>query len=146
LFISPELFPEIKRRIENHPDLTYHAVTKSGNLETNAQSEGPNAVTWGVFPGKEIVQPTIVERISFLAWKDEAFQLGTEWARCYEAGSPSRLLLDGIMNTWYLVNIGRLVLVDLHSLIISANEISEQRLPPWRDHFRGLTGPGGPGS
>jgi methylenetetrahydrofolate reductase (NADPH) len=105
MLISPEIFPEIKRRIEHHPDLTYHAVTKSGNLYTNAQSEGPNAVTWGVFPGKEIVQPTIVERISFLAWKDEAFQLGTEWARCYDTGTPSRAVLDDIMNNWYLVNI-----------------------------------------
>lgn len=108
MLISPELFPQIKSRIENHPDLTYHAVTKSGSLHTNAQFEGPNAVTWGVFPGKEIVQPTIVERISFLAWKDEAFQLGMEWARCYEAGTPSRTILDDVMNTWYLVNIGKI--------------------------------------
>jgi methylenetetrahydrofolate reductase (NADPH) len=108
MLISPELFPQIKSRIENHPDLTYHAVTKSGSLHTNAQFEGPNAVTWGVFPGKEIVQPTIVERISFLAWKDEAFQLGMEWARCYEAGTPSRTILDDVMNTWYLVNIGKM--------------------------------------
>jgi len=26
-------------------------------------------VTWGVFPGKEIIQPTIVEAVSFMAWK-----------------------------------------------------------------------------
>lgn len=31
--------------------------------------DGKNAVTWGVFPGKEIVQTTIIERESFLAWK-----------------------------------------------------------------------------
>ncbi|EGO59058.1 methylenetetrahydrofolate reductase 1 [Neurospora tetrasperma FGSC 2508] len=105
LLVSPELFPEIKRRIEDHPDITYYAVTKSGNLHTNAPSEGPNAVTWGVFPGKEIVQPTIVESISFLAWKDEAFQLGLEWARCYDADTPSRLLIEDIMNKWYLINI-----------------------------------------
>jgi methylenetetrahydrofolate reductase (NADPH) len=28
-----------------------------------------NTVTWGVFPGKEIVQPTIIEEVSFCAWK-----------------------------------------------------------------------------
>jgi hypothetical protein len=28
-----------------------------------------NTVTWGVFPGKEIVQPTIIEEVSFRAWK-----------------------------------------------------------------------------
>ncbi|KAK3353127.1 methylenetetrahydrofolate reductase-domain-containing protein [Lasiosphaeria hispida] len=110
LLVSPEIFPEIQRRIENHPDLTYHAVTKSGNLHTNAPSEGPNAVTWGVFPGKEIVQPTIVESISFLAWKDEAFRLGVDWARCYEANTPSRLVVQKMMDTWYLVNIGEFIL------------------------------------
>ena len=25
-------------------------------MKTNTQSDGPNAVTWGVFPGKEIIQ------------------------------------------------------------------------------------------
>jgi methylenetetrahydrofolate reductase (NADPH) len=28
-----------------------------------------NAVTWGVFPGREIVQPTVVDPTSFPAWK-----------------------------------------------------------------------------
>jgi methylenetetrahydrofolate reductase (NADPH) len=36
---------------------------------TNCKSESPNAVTWGVFPGKEIVQPTVVDPISFVSWK-----------------------------------------------------------------------------
>jgi len=111
LLVSPDIFPELLCRIHDHPDLTYYAVTKSGTLQTNAPSEGPNAVTWGVFPGKEIVQPTIVESISFLAWKDEAFQLGVDWARCYEADTPSRHVVQGIMDTWYLVNIGMLCLM-----------------------------------
>lgn len=105
LLVSPDVFPELISRIEKHPDLTYYAVTKAGNFRTNAPSEGPNAVTWGVFPGKEIVQPTIVESISFLAWKDEAFQLGMDWARCFDAGTPSRILLERMMGEWYLVNI-----------------------------------------
>ncbi|RYO94744.1 hypothetical protein DL766_000007 [Monosporascus sp. MC13-8B] len=105
LLVPPELFPEIVSRIHNHPDLTYYAVTRTGPLKTNAPSEGPNAVTWGVFPGKEIVQPTIVESISFLAWRDEAYRLGKDWAHCYDANSPSRVLIDKIMDEWYLVNI-----------------------------------------
>ncbi|KAL8382892.1 hypothetical protein RB595_006593 [Gaeumannomyces hyphopodioides] len=112
LLVHPSLFAEIKSRLHTHPDLTYYAVTKSGTLETNATYEGPNAVTWGVFPGKEIVQPTVVEGISFLAWKDEAFQLGMEWARCHEANSPSRVLIQKMMEEWYLVNI---VNNDFHS-------------------------------
>ncbi|RYP41319.1 hypothetical protein DL769_011585 [Monosporascus sp. CRB-8-3] len=105
LLVPPELFPEIVSRIHDHPDLTYYAVTRTGPLKTNAPSEGPNAVTWGVFPGKEIVQPTIVESISFLAWRDEAYRLGKDWAHCYDANSPSRVLIDKIMDEWYLVNI-----------------------------------------
>jgi methylenetetrahydrofolate reductase (NADPH) len=55
--------------IERDPNITYHVINKQGDLRTNAHSEGPNAVTWGVFPGKEIIQPTIVEAVSFMAWK-----------------------------------------------------------------------------
>ncbi|CAN8103170.1 unnamed protein product [Discula destructiva] len=105
LFVSPDVFPELISRIEKNPDLTYYAVTKDGQFTTNTPSDGPNAVTWGVFPGKEIVQPTIVESVSFLAWKDEAYQLGFDWAKCFDAGSPSRVLLTRMMNEWRLVNI-----------------------------------------
>ncbi|KAL2890397.1 Methylenetetrahydrofolate reductase 1 [Ceratocystis lukuohia] len=105
LLVHPDVYPELIKRIESNPDMTYYGVTKTGELKTNAPSDGPNAVTWGVFPGKEIVQPTIVESISFLAWKDEAFRLGEDWARCYEAGSPSRQLIENIINNWHLINI-----------------------------------------
>jgi methylenetetrahydrofolate reductase (NADPH) len=106
LLVSPKLIDELIARIERNPDLTYYAVKKVGNVKTNAPGDGPNAVTWGVFPGKEIVQPTIVETISFLAWKDEAFRLGMDWAHCYSSMSLSRQLIENIMETWHLVNIG----------------------------------------
>jgi methylenetetrahydrofolate reductase (NADPH) len=106
LLISPTLMDELISRIEQDPDLTYYAVNMAGDLKTNATGDGPNAVTWGVFPGKEIVQPTIVETISFLAWKDEAYRLGMDWAHCHSSLSPSRQLIEHIMGSWYLVNIG----------------------------------------
>lgn len=105
LLVSPKLIDELIARIERDPDLTYYSVNKTGDLKTNAPGDGPNAVTWGVFPGKEIVQPTIVETISFLAWKDEAFRLGLDWAHCHSSLSPSRQLIENIMETWSLVNI-----------------------------------------
>ena len=50
--------------------VNYHIINKNGSLNlTNCDSEQPNAVTWGVFPGKEIIQPTVVDPISFLSWK-----------------------------------------------------------------------------
>lgn len=105
LLISPSLLTQLIERIDQTQTMTFYAVDKAGDLRTNAPSDGPNAVTWGVFPGKEIVQPTIVETISFIAWKDEAFRLGTDWANCHPAGSPSRQLIEGIMSNWYLINI-----------------------------------------
>ncbi|KAG9241934.1 putative methylenetetrahydrofolate reductase 1 [Calycina marina] len=105
LLVSPKLIDTLVSRISQDPDLTFYAVNKHGNLKTNSLGDGPNAVTWGVFPGKEIVQPTIVETISFLAWKDEAYQLGTDWAKCHPAGSLSRDLINHMMDKWYLVNI-----------------------------------------
>lgn len=68
-FVSPELLDALIPHIERDSNITYYAINKRGDLRTNTQSNGPNAVTWGVFPGKEIVQPTIVEAISFMAWK-----------------------------------------------------------------------------
>ncbi|KAF2489404.1 methylenetetrahydrofolate reductase-like protein [Lophium mytilinum] len=105
VFVSPEYIAEVITRIERDPDMTYYAVNKAGDLKTNAPGDGPNAVTWGVFPGKEIVQPTIVETVSFLAWKDEFFRLGQDWANCYSSVSPSRYVVEDLMDTWYLVNI-----------------------------------------
>ncbi|QDS69465.1 hypothetical protein FKW77_006223 [Venturia effusa] len=105
VLISPELIAEVITKIERDDDMTYYAVNKHGDLKTNAPGDGPNAVTWGVFPGKEIVQPTIVETISFLAWKDEFFHLGQDWAECHPSSSPSRHLIETVMENWYLVNI-----------------------------------------
>lgn len=50
-------------------------------------------------------KPTIVEETSFNAWQLEAFRLGHDWSTCYPAGSPSRRLIETIMDECYLVNI-----------------------------------------
>ena len=106
VLIHPNLIDEVVKRMEQNPDITYYAVNNTGELRTNADSDGgPNAVTWGVFPGKEIVQPTIVETISFLAWRDEFYHLGFEWSKCYEEGNKARELIRDVLDNWYLVNI-----------------------------------------
>jgi len=43
--------------------------------------------------------------ISFIAWKDEAFSIGKQWAALYDEGSPTRKLLNEITDTYYLVNV-----------------------------------------
>ncbi|KAK3825228.1 MAG: methylenetetrahydrofolate reductase-domain-containing protein [Benniella sp.] len=64
-----------------------------------------NAVTWGVFPGKEIIQPTVIEKVSFLAWRDEAFEIWREWEHLYPKGSESRKLLHQIGHDYWLLNV-----------------------------------------
>lgn len=74
-----------------------------------AAAEAPppatNAVTWGVFPGKEIITPTIIEEVSFRAWSEEGFGIWAEWARVYGKGSPSESFLEGVKEDYWLVNI-----------------------------------------
>ncbi|KAF9573650.1 hypothetical protein EC968_008287 [Mortierella alpina] len=71
----------------------------------NELVEGPNAVTWGVFPGKEIIQPTVIEKVSFLAWRDEAFEIWREWEHLYPKGSDSQKLLHQIGHDYWLFNV-----------------------------------------
>lgn len=44
-------------------------------LSNVTEGSAVNAVTWGVFDAREIIQPTVVDKQSFYAWKDEAFGL-----------------------------------------------------------------------
>nr|XP_028597377.1 methylenetetrahydrofolate reductase-like isoform X1 [Podarcis muralis] len=77
-----------------------------GENITNAHEMQPNAVTWGIFPGREIIQPTVVDPVSFMYWKDEAFALWIEqWAKLYEEESPSRMILQYMHDNYYLVNL-----------------------------------------
>lgn len=87
-----------------------------------------NAVTWAAFPGivfssrrstdnvwitdhihratgQEIVQSTIIEKESFLAWKEEAFEIWTEWSHLYPTRSASRRLLADVADSAWLVSV-----------------------------------------
>lgn len=91
-FCHKDTFPKLVESIESFNQLrgdgcsllTYYSADKDGVLTTNTKEDDINAVTWGVFPGEEILQPTIVEKTSFLAWKDEVYRLLSEWASVYD--------------------------------------------------------------
>lgn len=105
-FTSPEDFELLLPKLKTKPSLTYIAVNAQGDLITNMEKDAVNAVTWGVFPCKEIIQPTIVDISSFLVWKDEAFDLWmTEWGMLYDEGSKSRKILEEIQSNWLLVSL-----------------------------------------
>ncbi|CAE6420526.1 unnamed protein product [Rhizoctonia solani] len=85
--------------------VTFFAGNNDDGFLTNIPDSGSNAVTWGVFPGQEIAQPTIIDRDSFLAWKDDAFMIWHDFGLCYPPDSPTRKLLEGITKTRWLVSI-----------------------------------------
>lgn len=90
--------------------LTYIAVNAAGDKRTNTDGSSVTAVTWGVFPGREILQPTVVDPVSFMVWKDEAFDLWTsEWGSLYAGDSEddkkSMDVLKQVQQNYYLVSL-----------------------------------------
>ncbi|KDR73532.1 hypothetical protein GALMADRAFT_251254 [Galerina marginata CBS 339.88] len=106
-FCSEQDVNAIEQRIKESGNgwVHYFAGKNQGECRSNVPDNGRNAVTWGVFPGQEIVQTTIIERESFLSWKDEAFSIWSEWASFYRPGSEERELLEGVRNNQWLVSV-----------------------------------------
>ncbi|KAD3069105.1 hypothetical protein E3N88_36985 [Mikania micrantha] len=105
-FCSGDKLNALVEKSKAYPSLTYVAVNKDGNLVSNVGINDVNAVTWGVFPAKEIIQPTVVDPSSFLIWKDEAFEIWSRgWAQLYSEDDSSRTLLQEVQNTYYLVSL-----------------------------------------
>lgn len=108
-FTSPSHLEKILKLIADFPTLTYTAVDVRGKSVSNIKfgEKGVNAVTWGVFPGREIIQPTVCDSNIFVTvWKDEAFALWkSQWQSIYPKGSPSWELIQEVHDTYYLVNI-----------------------------------------
>ncbi|OLY78866.1 Methylenetetrahydrofolate reductase 1 [Smittium mucronatum] len=114
-FVSPEkceklldVLDELNSESQDSPVITYLAIKRDCKLKSNWNIAQPNAVSWGVFPGCEIIQPTIVDAESFMAWKDEAFDYWKLWSDSY--GSSTKYektahFLTEIRETWYLMNI-----------------------------------------
>ncbi|KAK3308796.1 methylenetetrahydrofolate reductase-domain-containing protein [Chaetomium strumarium] len=106
------------KRPEMKDVVCFYATNMAGDFVSSDQTARPagapaeeeqeastNAVTWGVFPGKEIVTPTIIEEVSFRAWSEEAFGIWGEWAKIYDKGSESERFLESLRADLWLVNI-----------------------------------------
>jgi methylenetetrahydrofolate reductase (NADPH) len=111
-FVAPEkvagLLDVLSSARGGDGSVTYLAIDAKGTeLRTNApNSDAVNAVTWGVFPSSEVLQPTVVDPASFAVWKDEAFAIWRdEWASLYDEGSEAKKLLEGIADSWWLVSV-----------------------------------------
>ncbi|KAJ3970049.1 methylenetetrahydrofolate reductase-domain-containing protein [Lentinula raphanica] len=106
-FCTEEDVRMIERKVAEEGDgwVHYYAANSKGECRSNVPEDGRNAVTWGVFSGQELIQTTIIERQSFLAWKEEAFSIWLDWASFYPPGSAERRLLERVHNDRWLVNI-----------------------------------------
>ena len=106
-FTSEENVIALLQVLGRYPNVNFQVLNHDASINcTNLKKLGPVAVTWGVFPGKEVKQPTIVDPVSFDAWREEAFGLWREqWASLYDEGSRSREVLDKIVHKYLLVNL-----------------------------------------
>lgn len=106
-FCEKEDVEAIALRVEQRGKewVNFFAGNHHGECWGNVPEGGRNAVTWGVFPGQEIAQTTIIEKESFLSWKDEAFSIWSDWALCYRPGSEERKTLERVRDERWLVSI-----------------------------------------
>lgn len=103
-FIPSSDWKRLKPILEADDQVTYFASNASGAFEATDE-EAVNPVTWGAFTGKEIVTPTIIEAVSFRAWREEAFGIWAEWQRVYPAGGATSKLLEKVRKDYWLVSI-----------------------------------------
>lgn len=95
-----------RTKSESKNQLSYTAINASGLTYSSRRLDCAMTLTWGVFPDREILQPTIVDHSSFKAWKTEAFSLWLqEWAVIYDEDSEAFDLLHSIHDEYFLVNV-----------------------------------------
>lgn len=122
-FCPGDRWPSLRSKLIDaaEEDLSWMKVDAHGNFESTETvarlrmngasskntpgTSGINAVTWGVFRGKEIITPTIIEAESFRAWAEEAYSIWGEWRRCFPRGSKEEKCLEKCRQDFVLVNI-----------------------------------------
>lgn len=84
LFLHEELLQPFLDHLKQFSTIAYQAINARGQKHLSVGEDDVNAVTWGVFPNKEIMQPTVVDHRVFEVWKDEAFKPWTDaWPLIY---------------------------------------------------------------
>lgn len=106
-FADAERTQQLVSLVGTKPSLKLYAVNNAGEeIHGGSGSPGVTALTWGVFPNREILQPTVFDPSTFLVWAEEAFSLWTSmWSSLYDIDSDSFDLVETIRDTFYLVAI-----------------------------------------
>lgn len=104
-FTHKSLVPKLIEYLSAQENITYQAISATGEQHKNVSDSDVNAVTWGVFKNKEIIQPTVVDHQAFEIWKDEAFKAWNEtWAVIY-TDEDSKAFLKKCHDDMFLINI-----------------------------------------
>ena len=85
-FIKKEILDLLVEKLNQNKFISFHAENLKGDIVSNLK-EKDNTVcglTWGVFPNREIIQPTIYDRNVFSIWKNEVFEKFDDWALGFE--------------------------------------------------------------
>ncbi|CAM9308538.1 unnamed protein product [Ectocarpus sp. 12 AP-2014] len=102
-FTSEALLDEVLEACASRPELNYYAVDVRGRTRSRGV-KGTTALSWGVFPNREVQQPTVFDPETYMVWKGEAFRLWVDmWASLYDDESKSAELLHDIHDSYYLV-------------------------------------------
>jgi methylenetetrahydrofolate reductase (NADPH) len=57
-FVSPDKANRLTQMVGNHPSINMYAINNSGQeFRVGVEEGGVTALTWGVFPNREILQP-----------------------------------------------------------------------------------------
>ena len=104
-FIPEQLLQPLVAHLQQYKMISYQAANQKGDIVTNVAHDSVNAVTWGVFPNSQVIQPTVVDFTAFMIWKDEAFNGWRKWASIYAQDSISAKVLNYIRSSFYLMNI-----------------------------------------
>lgn len=107
-FIPEQLVIPLIEHLNLYETVSYQVINVAGDTKQNIdlEDEHVNAVTWGIFPNREVIQPTVVDQKAFRLWKNEAFNSWLDkWAYIYPSDSPSYAFLKHVHDTFYLVNV-----------------------------------------
>ena len=97
-FCSPENLVLLSEIFKKKSSLSYYAIDHSGN-RAGSTNQHATALTWGVFPNKEILQPTIFDPSTFSVWSEEAFELWLTWACLYDDETDSSALIHEVQHS-----------------------------------------------
>lgn len=106
-FVSPENAEKLVALAKRHESMNLYAVNHFGKeIKVNVEENSVTALTWGIFPCREVQQPTIFDPGTFLVWAEEAFSLWTSvWLGLYQMDSESYDLIETMRDTYFLVAI-----------------------------------------